>query len=177
MICEQCLKSLSIAMELRTTTRRSESYFKRSKKKEVSRWQNELDILLDDNFNVKNETVEVIKTEPSFLINYDDDDNDNGCDTFIQDDFESDDTNEIKKSKKSKKISIKKQGNRFKCPQCPDLLSCRKSLYYHVRVKHEFKPDHGYKCDVSYLNLFFIKNFNYTFVLSNVDVNMHLNTP
>lgn len=134
LICCECKDFLTKAIKFRRKARESDNFFKTSRIKQIenSRWNSELS-LIENSKVIKNEVVitEYIKTEP----------------IPITSDFEEMKIEQIENYNDER--FQKKSKDRKKCSYCNDTFVSKKTLRYHIQLKHEFQPNQGFKCDVS----------------------------
>lgn len=147
MICKRCLADLNLALDFRNRCRKSDEILKEqfADAEEVIWKERNLDMLKTDDENEIYHSV--IKVEPDLDFasaaeeeedlawNYED--YDDTANYFTKTDI----FNAIS-PKRSKVIT---------CPYCSKRLQTRRSLKYHIQVKHEPETSGRFECDVSSL--------------------------
>lgn len=143
------MADLSVAVEFRKRCRNSDellkSYFRLVEKnfwdeQEFSSADNQ-NIFASADFSNENEFRQVIKVEPNVFQSEDEEDyswkyDEYGDTSYNPSNFE--DPNLDEEALKS-----------LTCPYCSKKLNTRRSLKYHVQVKHETHKSGKYECDVS----------------------------
>ena len=135
-ICKRCIADLTVATEFRKRCRSSDELLKDG--------FSQVDSLnvLDAKIKCEDEFRQVIKVEPHIEFHSEDDEDYN----WKFDDYEDPGHNNASWNE----MALDEETLRsLTCPHCHKKLNTRRSLKYHIQVKHEPQSSKKYECDVS----------------------------
>lgn len=150
LICESCVKDLKVAIKFRNRARSSDKSYFRSFSFDVEElsWNKKLIKLKKNDYDTLNDIGDPSE-DPSVK-----------CETvveeYLESDQELDDALMVIDEENEKEMKLEKGVERiFQCEYCMQILSTKKGLDYHLKVKHDHNVTAMFACEVRFNQIYY----------------------